>query len=115
MKKLMKLFAMYFFLTVNFISPLHATSTDKSDWGGFAHFWALSLAVEDGCEKYFVKTDPIMGNYLSASGYEKAKNIVEELRAEYQAEVQRLGCDKASRKAASHSPYSYHEVWEVEE
>ncbi|WP_192800810.1 hypothetical protein [Brucella tritici] len=46
----------------------------------FARFWAGVLAVEDRCDDYYSLTDATMGGQLEAADYQRAADMVEELR-----------------------------------
>lgn len=72
-----------------------------------------ALAVESQCEKYLIYTDPVMDSDLSIEEYNKAKDIVLEIKDETIDRVQEISCEACAREAAANRGLSFAETWEV--
>lgn len=81
----------------------------------FGRFNGAVLAIEDACPKYYVRTDAVMGNHLSAEDYKYAMGMVEAERTKARPLVKKLGCDKAAKEAMKLTDASFFEVWEIRE
>lgn len=101
------------FAVFAFVSQTAALAADPA--ARFGRFHGTVLAIEDACPKYYVRTDAVMGNHLSAEEYKYAMEMVEAERAKARPLVKKLGCDKAAKDVMKLTDASFFEVWEIRE
>ncbi len=98
---------------VTSVLVLGASAVQADDASEFGMFMGLSLAIEDKCEQYFLRTDAAMGDHLSAVEHDHASSMVETERAKALQVVDKLGCERAADEAAKLARKPFAQVWEV--
>lgn len=76
-------------------SPSLADEADE-----FARFWAGVLAVEDRCDDYYSLTDATMGGHLAPADYQRAADMVEDLRPKMAETLAGVSCQQAAEQVA---------------
>jgi len=80
----------------------------------FGIFLGAVKAIESKCEKYFVRTDAVMGGHLSQADYEYAQSMIDREVEKSLSALSVMSCHEAAIEAAKLTNKSFFEVWEIQ-